>query len=100
MEVTFRTKRLRDYYRDSRVAVRELGKDLALKYIRRIDMFLGVERVPDLLRIPGYRCHALKGERTGQWAVSLDNFHRLIFTIRDERMEVVNIEEISKHYGN
>ena len=31
------------------------------------------------MNLPGYRLHQLKGQRTGQWAVSLSGNWRLVF---------------------
>jgi len=36
----------------------------------------------------------------GQWALSLTGFHRLIFTLESDRLEIAMIEEVSKHYGD
>ena len=54
----------------------------------------------ELNRLPGLYYHPLKGRRKGQHAVSLTDFWRLIFTLHGEQLEIVQIEEVSKHYGD
>jgi proteic killer suppression protein len=50
------------------------------------------------MQLPGLRCHELKGDRKGQYAINLTGYYRLIFTVTDKKMEIVCIEEVSKHY--
>jgi proteic killer suppression protein len=42
----------------------------------------------------------LKGDRSGEWAVKLTGFYRLIFTLEGKRLQIALIEEVSKHYGD
>jgi len=44
--------------------------------------------------------HPLKGNRHGQFAVSLTGFYRLIFTLHGDALEIANIEQVSKHYDD
>jgi proteic killer suppression protein len=50
--------------------------------------------------LPGLRCHPLKGDRKGEFAVNLTGFMRLIFTVENEQLRIVMIEEVSKHYDH
>ena len=52
------------------------------------------------MKLPGLRCHPLKGNRTGQYAVNITGFYRLIFSLKGEMLEIVRIDEVSKHYGD
>jgi proteic killer suppression protein len=45
-------------------------------------------------------CHPLKGERQKEWAITLKGFYRLIFTLEGQSLEIVRIQEVSKHYGD
>ena len=51
-------------------------------------------------RLPGLDCHPLKGERAGQYAVTLLGRWRLVFTLQGNTAEIIRIEEVSKHYGD
>jgi len=51
-------------------------------------------------QIRSLRYHTLKGGRRGEHAVKLTGFYRLIFTMVDEQIDTIRIEEVSKHYGD
>lgn len=97
MQIEFRTKQLEGWYKDSKTAQRALGFSLAQKYVLRINTIKQAEDFDELKEIRSLRVHALKGHRSGQFAMNLDGFHRLIVT---DRGEIVRIEEVSKHYGD
>jgi len=59
-----------------------------------------VKDIGELMNLPGLRCHALKGKRLGQYSINLTGFYRLIFTLRGKHLDIAQIEEVSKHYGN
>jgi toxin HigB-1 len=99
LEVRFRTRKLRECYEDVRVAQREFGKDLGTRFIRRVDLINDADDWKAMQNLESLRCHALKGDRLGQWAIKLDGFHRLIVSVETEAIEIVTVEEVSKHYG-
>jgi len=98
MEVTFRTRKLEREYVCSKKAVQAYGETVARRYIERINIIKSARDIEELERLPGIKCHPLKGDRRGQWAIKLTAQMRLIFTLRGENFEVVRIEEVSKHY--
>ena len=100
MEVRFRTKKLEKWFVRSQAAIKDLGPQLAKRYIERINLIKGVTDLSELAGLPGLRCHRLRQNRSGQWAIRLDDYMRLIFTIVKESPEVVVIQEVSKHYGD
>jgi proteic killer suppression protein len=100
VQVAFRNRKLEKCYRDHKRASLEWGEQVARKYIQRIDIIQEMENLGELSALPGLRCHELKGNRSGQYAVSLTGSWRLIFTLRGEEVEIVQIEEVSKHYGD
>lgn len=73
---------------------------MARKYVHRVNIIKVTRDIEELKRLPGLRCHQLKGERSGQWAVNLTDYQRLIFTLEGDRLEIVRIEGVSKHYEN
>ena len=98
MKIEFRTNKLRKCYENFRYCERALG-ELARIYVRRINEISACSSVEDLHRLPPLRFHPLKGEREGQWAISLGGQMRLVVTLRDKSGETtVRIEEVSKHY--
>lgn len=100
MIVIFRTKRLGQCYGEHKIAVRDFGEEVALRYIGRINIIKQARDLAELQRLPGLQCHPLKGDRKGQYAVNLTGFYRLIFTLIGESLEIVQIEEVSKHYDD
>lgn len=100
LDVKFRTKRLEECYQHHKVAVREFGDEIARRYVLRINIIKSTRSVDELRRLPGLRFHALSGSRQGQYAINLTGFYRLIVTLHGAAFEVVQIEEVSKHYGD
>ncbi len=100
MEVRFRTRKLEREYMESKRAIQEYGEVVARRYVERINIIKHAMDIEQLETLPGLDCHALKGDRAGQWAVKLTGRMRLIFTVHGELREIVRIEEVSKHYGD
>ncbi|NLX53143.1 MAG: plasmid maintenance system killer [Deltaproteobacteria bacterium] len=100
MEVQFRTKKLKKYYENSKEAEKAYGRTVARRYIGRINIIKQTRDLSELMQLPGLRCHELKGDRKGQYAMNLTGFDRLIFTVTGKKLEIVCIEEVSKHYEN
>lgn len=100
MIVEFRKTKLEKCYRESRLAVKAYGDEVARRYIQRISILKRAKDIEELMSLPGLRCHPLKGDRDGQYAVNLTGFYRLIFTLKGSSLEIVIIEEVSKHYGD
>jgi proteic killer suppression protein len=50
--------------------------------------------------LPELKCHPLKGNRAGQYAVKLDGTWRLIFSIEGDVLNIICILEVSRHYDD
>ena len=100
MEIKFRTKKLSKCYTESKQAVKTFGKDVASKYVQRINLIKASNSLEEIERLPGLRWHALKGTRLGQYAINLTGFYRLIFALEGNMLNIVMIEEVSKHYDD
>jgi proteic killer suppression protein len=98
MEVHFRTKKLEKQYASHKEAEKAYGATVARRYIGRINIIKQTRSLKELMQLPGLRCHELKGDRKGQYAINLTGYYRLIFTVKDKKMEIACIEEVSKHY--
>ena len=98
MIVNFRTRKLEKCFLQSKQAYREFGGQVGRKYIQRINIIKSINSLDDLRKLPGLRCHPLKGDRSGQYAVKLIGFYRLIFTVEGDALNIAMIEEVSKHY--
>jgi proteic killer suppression protein len=82
------------------VAIREFGAEVARRYVQRIQIVKNTRSVDELRRLPGLRFHALSGNRDSQYAINLTGFYRLIVTLEGTKLQIVRIEEVSKHYGD
>ena len=83
-----------------REAEKAYGREVAGKYISRVNIIKAACDINELRSLPVLHCHALKGDRQGQWSVKLTGFYRLILTLHGGRLEIVRIEEVSKHYDD
>lgn len=100
LDIKFRTRLLEKCYREHKEAAKKFGDQVARKYIQRIDIIKKTQDLVELKKLPSLRCHALTGDRQGQYAIKLTGFGRLIFTLEGEQLEIVCIEEVSKHYDD
>lgn len=100
MDVTFKTAKLKKQYENAKEAEKAYGSVVARRFIERVNIIKKARDVEELCRLPGLRCHALKGDRKGQWAINLTGFDRLIFTLDGAALNIAHIEEVSKHYDD
>jgi len=100
VEVRFKSNTLQAEFEDYRKAERSYGKEVARKYIQRINIIKQAANLSELMHLPGLRCHPLKGTRTGQFAILLTYRYRLIISVSGNSLEIAQIEEVSKHYGD
>ena len=100
MLVTFRNRKIEKCYVKHKHAIRAWGDAVARKYVERLNLIQVAADLEELCRLPALRCHPLKGDRKGQYAISLRGFYRLIFTLQGENLGIVCIEEVSKHYDD
>jgi proteic killer suppression protein len=54
---------------------------------------LDASKVPGDMDVPGYRFHPLKGERVGEYAVSVSGNWRITFSFEGEDAVDVNLED-------
>ncbi len=64
----------------------------AVRIQRMLDRLEGATR-PDDVNLPGYRFHALKGDRKGVYAVSVSGNWRITFRFNDGDAIDVNLED-------
>ena len=100
MIIRFKTKKLEKSYLEHRQAQKTWGEIIARKYIQRINLIKAASSLEEVMKLPGLRCHPLLGDREGQYAVNLNGYYRLIFTVKGEELEIALIEEVSKHYDD
>jgi proteic killer suppression protein len=76
VDISYENAKLEKLCLDSRSATRELGPDGARKMSARC---ADLKAASNVLELPAGHPHPLKGDRYGQFAVSLAGAHRLVF---------------------
>lgn len=99
LNVTFRKKNLRKRYENSAEAMKVYGDEVGRRYIQRVNILKNSADKAAVMAQRPLRCHPLTGDRKGQYAITLINRWRLIVTF-DKGINVVQIEEVSKHYDD
>lgn len=100
LEIRFKTNKLQKQYENSKDAVKAYGRDVAKKYIQRVNILKSVKSFDELYKIPQLKFHPLRGKRDGEFAISLTGFYRLIITNDGNSFDIAKIEEVSKHYDD
>lgn len=96
MEISFKSKKIERICTDFSEATRQHGLEMATIIHQRIDELHAADSIETMTRFRIGRCHQLKGERSGQYALDLRKPHRLIFESND-RKSVRILEIIDYH---
>ena len=83
MYIDFVSRKLKRDCEESKFRNKRWNK-LGNKIVQRLNEIGASQNLAELLRLPGARCHALSGDRDGQYAVKLDDNNRLIFEASDD----------------
>lgn len=79
MEIVFCTEKLRKLCNSSAEIRRKFGAQKGKKIEQRLFDLGAVETLADLGHLPPLRCHALTGDRDGQFAITTIDPYRLVF---------------------
>ncbi|TVR58319.1 MAG: type II toxin-antitoxin system RelE/ParE family toxin [Gemmatimonadales bacterium] len=64
-------------------SARRVPADIARRALRRLEAVHAATQVGDLRVPPGNRLHALRGDRAGQYAISVNDQWRICFRFED-----------------
>lgn len=98
MIITYKNKKLERICLDQSVARKQYGQRMADYIQQRLQELEAAETVEELIQYGIGRCHPLKGRRQGQYAMDLEQPHRLVFTVKHEVVQIARVEEIVKDY--
>lgn len=79
MEIEFSSAKLAKVCNSEKESIREWGDQNARKIRQRLAELYAAETLADVSKLPPLRCHELKGNRAGQFAVDAKHPYRLIF---------------------
>jgi proteic killer suppression protein len=79
-------------------AEKKYNYQMAYKIHKCIDIIKAASTVEELLQFHLGRCHLLKGDRQGQYAMHLVQPYRLIFEKKEGEIQIVNVIEIVDYH--
>ena len=98
MEITYKNNKIKKVCTDARTAEKNYGLEMAAKIHQRIDEIRAADTVEMMIQFHIGRCHQLKQERKGQYAMDLVHPYRLIFEKEGDQIQIANILEIVDYH--
>lgn len=98
MEITYKTNKIRKICTDAKIAERSYGKEMAEKIHMRIDQILAADTIEMMIKFKIGRCHSLKNNRKGQYAVDLIHPYRLVFEKHGNEIQIAHILEVVDYH--
>ena len=86
MEIEYNSRKLGELCTSLAKATRKHGASLAKRLRKRITQLVAVEKLGDLQRLG--RCHSLKGEMKGLFAVRVNDGLRIVFKPIDDPLPI------------
>ena len=79
MEILFKTKKLQKTFNSEQLLIRQYGKENGRLIMRRMTILDAAECLGDVPQTRPERCHALLGDRRGQYAIDVKYPFRILF---------------------
>lgn len=98
MDITYKTRKLEKICTDAKVAEKTHGREMAEIIHQRIDEITAADSVEMMIQFHIGRCHSLKHNRKGQYAVDLVHPFRLIFEKHGNAIQIAHILEIIDYH--
>lgn len=98
MKVRYRNNKIRKVCTDANAARKEYGENMARKIHQRIDELTAIDTVEMMIMYHIGRCHPLKGNREGQYALDLVHPYRLVFTQKGHEIQIAEVQEIVDYH--
>ncbi|MBI2830000.1 MAG: type II toxin-antitoxin system RelE/ParE family toxin [Chloroflexi bacterium] len=98
MELEFSSNRLANASVSLSEASRLFGVPIGRKYIQRLAILRATDNFSQLYGLRALRLHPLKGERAGQYAITLTGNYRLIIEkVQEDKIRIMDVED---YHGN
>ncbi len=98
MEITYKNNRIKKVCTDAKIAEKTYGREMTEKIHQRIDEIAAADTVEIMIQFRIGRCHPLKQNRKGQYAVDLVHPYRLVFEKKGNEIQIANILEIVDYH--
>lgn len=98
MDITYRNNKIKKVCTDARTAEKTYGREMAYKIHQRVDEIAAADTVEMMIQFHIGRCHMLKQNRKGQYAMDLVHPYRLIFEKNGSEIQIANILEIVDYH--
>lgn len=98
MDITYKNKKIRKVCTDANAAEKMYGRKMAEKIQQRIDQITAADSVEMLIEFHIGRCHPLKQNRKGQYAVDLVHPYRLVFEKKGDEIQIAIVLEIVDYH--
>ena len=98
MDITYNNKKIEKVCTDAKTAERSYGREIDDKIHQRIDEISAADTVEMMIKFHIGRCHTLKQNRKGQYAVDLIHPYRLVFRKSGDEIQIANILEIVDYH--
>lgn len=112
MHIEYKNGKVQEQCTDLKRAKRDFSEKAAKKLLKLINYIENAVNLSDLTNFPSYNFHDLKGNLEGFYAIDIDgrkSQYRLVVSFNEEdisrvfsepaSIEVIKVEEVSKHYG-
>lgn len=98
MEITYKTKKIEKICTDAKTAEKTYGRNMAEKIQQRIQEIYSADTVETMVKYHIGRCHPLKHNRKGQYAVDLVHPYRMVFNVIEDEIQIAKILEIIDYH--
>lgn len=98
LDITYKNKSIKKVCTDAKTAERTYGQEMAEKIHQRIDEISAADTVEMMVQFRIGRCHPLKQNRKGQYAMDLVHPYRLVFEKNGDEIQIANILEIVDYH--
>ena len=98
MDIAYNNKKIEKVCTNAKTAERIYCREMADKIHQRIDEISASDTVEMMIKFHIGRCHMLKQNRKGQYAVDLVHPYRLVFEKNGEKIQIANILEIVDYH--
>lgn len=98
MKITYKTRKIEKVCTIASEAEKKYGSEMAEKIHQRIDEIDASDTVEEMVQLHIGRCHPLKGNRKGQYAMDLVHPYLLLLKKTGDKIEIANVMEIVDYH--